>query len=114
MRRSNVASLLVVMVAAFFSLVRPAIAGEPKQPKPMPQLKQRPPAQYNDQSFVTLKVTTNLVVLDVVATDSKGKPVTDLKPEDFTLLEDDKEQKISIFHLQQPPAAPAEAKAPQL
>jgi VWFA-related protein len=115
MRRWNVASLLVVIAAAFFSLVRPAIAGEPKQPKPMPQLKQRPPAnqanQYNDQSFVTLKVTTNLVVLDVVASDDKGKPVTDLKAGDFTLLEDAKEQKISIFHLQQPAGAPADSKA---
>jgi VWFA-related protein len=100
-------------MAALFSLVRPAIAGEPK---PMPQLKQRPPAnqakQYNDESFVTLKITTNLVVLDVVATDVKGKPIADLKAGDFTLLEDNKEQKISIFHLQQPPSAPVDAKAP--
>jgi VWFA-related protein len=115
MRRLNVTSLLLVIVAAFFALVRPAIAGEPKEPKPMPQLKQRPPAtQYNDESFATLKITTNLVVLDVVATDEKGRPVTDLKPEDFTLLEDNKEQKISIFHLQQPAAAPVNAKTPPL
>jgi VWFA-related protein len=113
MRRVNVASLLVVTVAAFLSLARPAVAG---QPKPTPQLKRRPPAnQQDDQSFVTLRVTTNLVVLDVVATDQKGKPVTDLKAGDFTLLEDEKEQKISVFHLLQPASAPTGANAlPQL
>src|SRR5712691_2402226 len=109
MRRWNIASLLVVVVVAFFSLVSPALAGEPKS---KPQLEQRPPAApYNDQSFPTLKVTTSLVMLDVVATDGKGKPVTDLKAEDFTLLEDNTEQKISNFQLQQPGLAPAAAKA---
>ena len=105
MRRWNITSLMIIIVAAFFSLVRPAVAG---QPKPMPQLEQRPPAvPYDDQSFGTLKVTTNLVVLDVIATDRKGKPVTDLKAGDFTLLEDNHEQKISIFQLQQPALSPA-------
>src|SRR5579864_1814471 len=39
-----------------------------------------------------LKVKTRLVVVDVVARDAKGAPVTDLKQEDFTVVEDGKEQ----------------------
>ncbi len=43
-----------------------------------------------------------MVVVDVVARDSKGKPVSDLKQEDFTVLEDGKEQKVRIFNFQHP------------
>jgi VWFA-related protein len=41
-----------------------------------------------------------LVVVDVVATDSKGQPVPDLKASDFTVLEDGKPQKISGFNFE--------------
>src|SRR5579864_2361508 len=52
----------------------------------------------------TLRTNTRLVVVDVVATDSKGQPVTDLKASDFTLLEDGKPQKISGFNFEHPGA----------
>ena len=39
-------------------------------------------------------------MVDVVATDSKGQPVPDLKAADFTLLEDGKPQKISGFNFE--------------
>jgi len=39
----------------------------------------------------------NLVQVDAVVTDSKGKPVTDLKREDFELLQDGKPQTITAF-----------------
>jgi VWFA-related protein len=54
-----------------------------------------------------IRVTTRLVVLDVIATGKDGKPVTDLEAEDFTLEEGGKKQKIAIFGLEQP--APASA-----
>ncbi|HEY6302491.1 MAG TPA: VWA domain-containing protein [Terriglobales bacterium] len=50
-----------------------------------------------DVPAITIRVNTRLVVVDVVATDKKGQPVTGLKPEDFTLEENGKKQKISIF-----------------
>ena len=59
------------------------------------------------QSPTTLRTNTRLVVVDVVATDSKGQPVMDLKPADFTLLEDGTPQKISGFNFEHPGAAPA-------
>lgn len=56
-----------------------------------------------------LKIKTRLVVVDVVARDSKGAPVTDLKQEDFTVVEDGKEQKVRIFSFQHPETAPVQA-----
>ena len=37
------------------------------------------------------------MVVDVVVTDKKGEPVTGLKAEDFTVEENGKKQKVSIF-----------------
>src|SRR5689334_15544031 len=51
-----------------------------------------------------LRTNTRLVVVDVVVTDSKGQPVSDLKVEDFTLLEAGTPQKISGFSFQHPGA----------
>ena len=55
----------------------------------------------------TIRVTTHMVVVDVVVTDKAGKPVLGLKPDDFTLEENGKKQKISVFvtpEQNQPPA----------
>lgn len=55
---------------------------------------QQPPA---DVPTITIRANTRLVVVDVVVTDKKGQAVTGLKPEDFTLEENGKKQKISVF-----------------
>ena len=44
-----------------------------------------------------IKVTSNLVSLDVIVKDKKGKVITDLKPEDFTVTENGVPQKIEFF-----------------
>ncbi len=44
-----------------------------------------------------IRINVNLVQVDAVVTDSKGKPVTDLKAADFEVLQDGKPQKISNF-----------------
>src|SRR5713226_6965015 len=44
-----------------------------------------------------IKVTANLVSLDVIVKDKKGKAITDLKPEDFTVFENGVPQKIDFF-----------------
>jgi VWFA-related protein len=50
------------------------------------------------QSGYVLKVTTRLVTLDLIATDSHGNPVRDLKPEDLQIFEEHKaQQKIEHF-----------------
>ena len=60
-----------------------------QQPQPTPT-----PAGKGDYKF---KVESQLVLVNVVARDKSGRPVTDLKRDDFTVLEDGKPQKISSF-----------------
>jgi VWFA-related protein len=86
-----------------------------------PAAKDTPAAAHAQQpayeTSAVLKVKSRLVVVDVVARDGKGVPVTHLKQEDFTVLEDGKEQKLRIFSFQHPddsvatapPQAPANA-----
>ena len=44
-----------------------------------------------------VKITTTLIQIDVTVTDKSGKIVTDLKPEDFEVYENDEKQKITNF-----------------
>ncbi|HEY7404699.1 MAG TPA: VWA domain-containing protein [Candidatus Angelobacter sp.] len=53
-----------------------------------------------EQPASVLRVTTQLVVVDVVATDRKGAPVVDLKQDDFAVTEDGKPQSIRAFNFQ--------------
>jgi VWFA-related protein len=64
------------------------------------QEKQQKPALVYESATV-LKSITRLVVVDVVATGKDGA-VTDLQRDDFTVLEDGKEQKVRVFSFQQP------------
>jgi VWFA-related protein len=50
-----------------------------------------------NSSGPTMRVTTHLVLVDVVVSDKHGNHVTDLAPADFTLLDHGKPQKISVF-----------------
>src|SRR5260370_15413720 len=57
-------------------------------------------AQQAGQTGVSearIQVTTELVLVNVVAHDKKGNLVRDLKKGDFTLFEDGKKQEISTF-----------------
>jgi VWFA-related protein len=45
----------------------------------------------------TIRVSTHLVVVDVVVTDKQGKAIAGLRPEDFVVEENGKAQKISTF-----------------
>jgi len=59
------------------------------------------------QSDTVLRTNTRLVVTDVVATDGSGKPVTDLKPEDFKVFENGRPQQVAHFSFHQPIAQAA-------
>jgi VWFA-related protein len=52
------------------------------------------PADY------TFKVQTDLVLVNVTVRDKSGNFVRDLKPQDFTILEDNKPQKVSSFDVE--------------
>jgi VWFA-related protein len=59
----------------------------------------QPVTQQNSsrEDDAVVRITTNLVQVDVVVTDKNGKQVTDLKPEDFELREDGRSQKVTNF-----------------
>jgi len=79
-----------------------------QQPTPTPK-----------QGEDVVKISTNLIQIDVTVTDKSGKVVRDLKPEDFEIYENGKKQDISNFNfisnVKQPAAEkPADKKAPQV
>ena len=63
-------------------------------PTPRPTLPAAPSAPTDDD---VVRVTTDLVQIDAVVTDQDGKPVTDLRAEDFEIFEDKKPQQITAF-----------------
>ncbi len=52
------------------------------------------------QTGYTFKAQTELVLVNVTVRDKSGNPVRDLKPEDFTVLEDNKPQKVATFDIE--------------
>jgi VWFA-related protein len=58
---------------------------------------QKPSAQTPSAQAPSLRTTTQLVEIDTVATDSHGKPVTDLKTDEFRLYEDGVERPLAHF-----------------
>ena len=89
---------------AFFVLALNSPASAQNQPPP-----QSTPAPQPANSGVTLRASTQLVVVDVVVTDSKQNPIQGLKASDFTLLEKNVPQQIKNFeeHKSFPPAEAA-------
>lgn len=47
-----------------------------------------------------LRFDTDLVSVDVIVTDSQGRPVKNLRPEDFKVYSDDVEQQVSFFQVE--------------
>jgi Ca-activated chloride channel homolog len=47
-----------------------------------------------------LRFDTDLVTVDVTATDAEGRPVRNLRQQDFKLFSDGSEQAISFFHIE--------------
>jgi VWFA-related protein len=62
-----------------------------QNPAPVAEKQERAPQEE------VVRITTNLVQIDVVVTDKDGKQVTDLRPEDFEIMEEGKRQQITNF-----------------
>ncbi len=69
------------------------------------------PAQTRSET--TLRVDVGLVTVEVIALDKKGKPVPNLKKEDFHLFENGKEQEILTFEAVTENARQSDAAAPR-
>lgn len=61
----------------------------------------------NDPTF---RAGTELVQVSVVAQDKDGKPIADLRREDFQIFDNDRQQQIRLFLLQKPDAVAPKAK----
>jgi VWFA-related protein len=85
--RKSILALLLLFTTFYVSLAQ---GQQQSAPAPPPQTPAKP-----DQDDV-VKITTNLVQVDAVVT-KDGKPVRDLKAEDFELFEDGRKQQISSF-----------------
>ncbi len=71
------------------------------------------PAQQSPQTPYTLKARSELVLVNVTARDKKGSLVRDLTADDFTVLEDGKQQKVSSFDIENADAVPETAAGPE-
>lgn len=72
--------VLCLLVFSYFAFAQ--------TPTPTPK-----PAENDD----VVKISTNLIQVDVTVTDKSGKIVTDLKPEDFEIFENNEKQTITNF-----------------
>jgi len=70
---------------------------------PLPLACQRELAPQQEPS--TIKVSTDLVLLNVMVTDQKGRIMTGLNKQHFKVLEDGAEQSISFFNLEKVPVS---------
>ncbi len=54
-------------------------------------------AQQEPPTSGVIRINVNLVQVDAVVTDAKGKPVTNLTRDDFEVLQDGEPQKLTVF-----------------
>ncbi len=74
----------------------PSFAQQAQPQPPPPQASTDAQAQSGPPA-TSIRVTSELVLANVVVRDKKGNLIRDLKKEDFTLFEDGKKQQISTF-----------------
>lgn len=72
-------------------------------------------AATRNEPAILFRVTTRMVLLDVIATEKDGTPITDLRAGDMEVLEDGRPQDVSLFSRASSDSTRAEKKpAPQL
>jgi len=121
--RSSPILYLLFTVAAAISLT-PGTAADPhinRIAELATQEKEKGPEKEQDKKIEhdrkkdeeVVRISVTLVQVDAVVTDSKGKQVTDLKADDFEILEDNRRQRITNFSyvIAQPTATEATPKA---
>ncbi len=90
-----VAQLCVSSFAQQPAVQKPATAPVQQQPQATPS--PTPPPTGTQAEDDVVQITTNLVQVDPVITDSKGKQITDLRADEVEIREDGKPQKITNF-----------------
>jgi VWFA-related protein len=90
----------LILLTAFSLLTSAAGRQQPpaaaQQDGSTKEKKQQTAANRKNQDEV-VRISVTLVQVDVSATDKKGRPIPDLKPEDFEVYEDGQRQQITNF-----------------
>ena len=74
-----------------------SVIGWSQTTAPPPPKAKEPQSTQPKQDDTTIRIATELVQIEVIVTDKVGKPMRDLKREDFELKEDGKPQDVSYF-----------------
>src|ERR1039457_2479583 len=80
---------------SFFSILCPALIAAPQAPEGSG-------AAAPPQGSFVIRSTSRLVQVRVVVQDTKGEPITGLKSEDFTVLDEGRPQNIAVFSAETP------------
>src|ERR1700753_1507616 len=96
-KRSRIAFFIALglVISALFTGRIPA-----QQPSPGPQQKQNEHKRGLPESDDVLRVDTDLVPVSVTVTDKSGRPVRNLKQDDFKLFEDGAQRPIAFFNME--------------
>lgn len=81
----------ILALGLICALLTPIAGQQSGAPAPSPPQK---PSPDNED---VVRITTNLVQIDAVVTDRRGRHIDDLRPEEFEIYEDGRPQKISNF-----------------
>ncbi|HKP37041.1 MAG TPA: VWA domain-containing protein [Pyrinomonadaceae bacterium] len=96
----RVTLLLALLSCVALTFVDAAAQTDPQKERPRRVMPTDPEPQD------VIKIDTDLVPVDVVVTDAKGRLVRNLKKEDFKLFEDGNERPIASFNLEKVAGAP--------
>src|SRR5258708_3406060 len=98
-------TLLALLTSAYLLVVQAETHGRVPSSRVLSIAVQQPaasptptptPSQVREEDDV-VRITTNLVQVDAVIVDRNGRPVTDLKPEEIRIYEDNRLQRITNF-----------------
>src|SRR5215470_16189905 len=110
MPRGSRRRFAIAIIVAVFILSNPASQLAQQQPPQQKQDAKQPDSQTPAQNQEpTVRISTQLVQIDVTVTDKKGEHVEDLNEGDFELMVDGKKENITYFRLVKLP----EPKAPE-
>jgi Ca-activated chloride channel family protein len=99
------ASVLGLILLSTFSVARPFSAGQEKEKPSLQKTRPETPPSQDQKDDQTIKIGTDLVVLDVAVVDQNNRPVMNLKQEQFQVLEDKVPQKVEFFTPEQVPVS---------
>jgi len=88
---------LVLLALLLITLVTPGVPQDPANP---PQQRPRRVMPDNQDTDDVIRVDTDLVSVDVTAMDSTGRPIKNLRLEDFKIYSDNVEQQIAFFQIE--------------